>query len=184
VSPFVFVFEKIGVPAAASIINLVVITAAASSCNGGIFSTGRMLYTLGQNGQAPAFLGKLNSRHVPAAGIHVSALVMVIGVALNYLVPEEAFSWITSVAVTGALWTWMVIMIAHMKYRRAIAEGRATPVAYRMPGAPVANWLVIVLLLAVTAGLAFDAGTRVALYVAPIWVALLGIGYLSVRRRA
>jgi AAT family amino acid transporter/D-serine/D-alanine/glycine transporter len=182
VSPFVFVFDKIGVPAAASIINLVVITAAASSCNGGIFSTGRMLYTLGQNRHAPAVLGRLNSRHVPAAGIHLSALVMVIGVALNYLVPEEAFSWITSVAVTGALWTWIVIMISHLKYRRAVAEGRARAVAYRMPGAPVANWLVILFLLAVTVGLAFDAGTRVALYVAPIWVAILGIGYLSVRR--
>jgi AAT family amino acid transporter/D-serine/D-alanine/glycine transporter len=141
-----------------------------------------MLYTLGQNRQAPAFLGNLNSRHVPAAGIHVSALVMVLGVALNYLVPEEAFSWITSVAVTGALWTWIVIMLAHLKYRRAVAEGRATAVPYRMPGAPVANWLVILFLLGVTVGLAFDPGTRVALYVAPIWVALLGIGYLSTRR--
>jgi len=182
VSPFVFVFDKIGVPAAASIINLVVITAAASSCNGGIFSTGRMLYTLGQNRQAPAVLGKLNSRHVPAAGIHASALVMVLGVALNYLVPEEAFSWITSVAVTGALWTWIAIMIAHLKYRRAVAEGRAAAVPYRMPGAPVANWLVILFLVGVTVELAFDPGTRVALYVAPIWLALLGIGYLSTRR--
>jgi AAT family amino acid transporter/D-serine/D-alanine/glycine transporter len=182
VSPFVFVFDKIGVPAAASIINLVVITAAASSCNGGIFSTGRMLYTLGQSGQAPAGLGKLNSRHVPAAGIHLSALVMVIGVALNYLVPEEAFSWITSVAVTGSLWTWIIIMFAHLKYRQAIAAGRVQPVPYRMPGAPIANWVVIVFLLAVTAGLAFDSGTRVALYVAPIWFALLAVGYLKTRR--
>jgi AAT family amino acid transporter/D-serine/D-alanine/glycine transporter len=182
VSPFVFVFEKIGVPAAASIINLVVITAAASSCNGGIFSTGRMLYTLGQSGQAPAALGKLNSRHVPAAGIHLSALVMVIGVALNYLVPEEAFSWITSVAVTGSLWTWIIILFAHLKYRQAIAAGRVQAVPYRMPGAPVANWLVIAFLLAVTAGLAFDSGTRVALYVAPIWFALLAVGYLKTRR--
>jgi AAT family amino acid transporter/D-serine/D-alanine/glycine transporter len=182
VSPFVFVFEKIGVPAAASIINLVVITAAASSCNGGIFSTGRMLYTLGQSGQAPARLGTLNSRRVPAAGIHVSAVVMVIGVGLNYLVPEEAFSWITSVAVTGSLWTWIIILFSHIKYRQAIDAGRAQAVAYRMPGAPVANWLVIVFLLAVTVGLGFDSSTRVALYVAPLWFGLLAVGYYKTRR--
>ena len=184
VSPFVYVFEKIGVPAAAGIINLVVITAAASSCNGGIFSTGRMLYTLGQNGHAPAALGKLNSRKVPAAGIHLSALLMVLGVGLNYLVPEEAFSWITSVAVTGSLWTWIVIMASHAKYRQAIAAGRAQAVPYRMPGAPIANWLVIIFLLAVTVGLAFDKGTRVALYVAPLWFAILAIGWLRVRKPA
>jgi len=181
-SPFVYVFEKIGVPAAAAVINLVVITAAASSCNGGIFSTGRMLYTLGQNGHAPAALGKLNARHVPAAGIHLSAFVMLLGVGLNYLVPEEAFSWITSVAVTGSLWTWIVIMFSHVKYRQAVAEGRAQAVSYRMPGAPIANWVVIVFLLAVTAGLALDKGTRVALYVAPVWFGLLAVGYLRARR--
>ena len=61
------VFEKIGIPAAAGIINFVVITAAASSCNSGIFSTGRMLYTLAQFGQAPRIFGKVNAGHVPAA---------------------------------------------------------------------------------------------------------------------
>ena len=65
-SPFVMVFERIGIPAAAGIINFVVITAAASSCNSGIFSTGRMLYTLAQFGQAPRLLGKVNAGHVPA----------------------------------------------------------------------------------------------------------------------
>jgi AAT family amino acid transporter/D-serine/D-alanine/glycine transporter len=182
VSPFVYVFEKIGVPAAASVITLVVITAAASSCNGGIFSTGRMLYTLGQNGHAPARLGTLNERHVPAAGIHISALVMLLGVALNYFVPKEAFSWITSVAVTGSLWTWIIIMFSHMKYRKAVAAGSVKGVSYRMPGAPVANWLVIIFLLIVTAGLAFDSDTRVALYVAPLWFGLLALGWLKVRR--
>ena len=80
-SPFVMVFDRIGIPAAGGIINFVVITAAASSCNSGIFSTGRMLYTLAQFGQAPRFLGKVNAGHVPARGVTVSAAVMLIGVA-------------------------------------------------------------------------------------------------------
>jgi AAT family amino acid transporter/D-serine/D-alanine/glycine transporter len=176
-SPFVLVFDKVGVPGAASIINLVVITAAASSCNSGLYSTGRMLYTLAQRGQAPLRLGALNQRHVPAAGIHLSAAVMLIGVVLNYVVPEEVFTWVTSVSLVGALWTWVMIMLAHRNYRKQVQEGRARAVSYRMPGAPVANWLIIAFLIAVAAMLWLTPGTRVALYVAPIWFALLGIGY-------
>ena len=82
-SPFVMMFDKIGVPGAASIINIVVITAAASSCNGGIFSTGRMLYSLALEGQAPKVFGKLSARHVPVAGVHASVAVMLIGVVLG-----------------------------------------------------------------------------------------------------
>ena len=177
-SPFVFVFDKMRVPAAATIINIVVITAATSSCNSGIFSTGRMLYSLAQRGQAPAFLGQLSPQHVPAKGINVSAAVMLAAVLLNMVVPEKAFVWVTSVSTIGTLWTWGIIMIAHRNYRRAVAAGRAKPSTFRMPGAPFANWAVLVFLIAVTAMLALDADTRVALYVAPIWFGLLGVGYL------
>lgn len=177
-SPFVFVFDKMRIPAAASIINLVVITAATSSCNSGIFSTGRMLYSLAQRGQAPSALGQLSSQHVPSAGINVSAAVMLIGVVLNYVVPAKAFVWITSVSTIGTLWTWGIIMISHRNYRRAVAAGRARPSPFRMPGAPYANWLVIAFLLAVTAMLWLDDDNRIALYVAPFWFGLLGLGYL------
>jgi amino acid transporter, AAT family len=68
-SPFVLVVERLGIPAGADIINFVVITAAASSCNSGIFSTGRMLYGLARLGQAPRVFGKVSSRSVPAVGI-------------------------------------------------------------------------------------------------------------------
>jgi AAT family amino acid transporter/D-serine/D-alanine/glycine transporter len=64
-SPFVLVFEKIGIPAGAGIINFVVITAAASSCNSGIFSTGRMLYSLARVKQAPRGFGKVKAGTSP-----------------------------------------------------------------------------------------------------------------------
>jgi AAT family amino acid transporter/D-serine/D-alanine/glycine transporter len=183
-SPFVLVFDKIGIPGAAGLINLVVITAAASSCNGGLYSTGRMLYTLALRGQAPGIFGALSRRHVPVAGIHASAAVMLIGVVLNYVVPEQVFTWVTSIALIGTLWTWMIIMLSHRNYRQAVQEGRAPAVSYRMPGAPLANWLVIAFLLIVSAMLALDAGTRVALYVAPVWFGLLGIGYVRLKPRS
>jgi len=176
-SPFVLILDKIGASGAATVLNLVVITAAASSCNGGIYSTGRMLYTLALRGQAPQSFATLGVKQVPRSGIHASAAVMLIGVALNYVVPEEVFTWVTSIALIGTLWTWGIIMLSHHNYRRAVSAGRATATSYRMPGAPWANWGVIAFLLLVAVLLGFDAGTRVALYVAPFWFALLGVGY-------
>ncbi len=176
-SPFVSVFDKMGIPYAAGIINFVVLTAAASSCNSGIFSTGRMLYTLAHFGQAPKFLGEVSAQHVPSKAITLSAAVMFVGVVLNYLVPEEAFTYVTSVATVGAIWTWGVIIVAHMGYRKAVREGEAKPVSFRMPGAPVSSWFVLLFLTAGTVMLSLDAGNRVALYIAPVWFALLTIGY-------
>ncbi|HEY0766552.1 MAG TPA: amino acid permease [Steroidobacteraceae bacterium] len=183
VSPFVFVFERLRVPAAASIINVVVITAATSSCNSGLFSTGRMLWSLAQRGQGPRAFAALSPQHVPAAGIHASAAVMLLAVVLNYVVPEDVFTWVTSIALIGTLWTWGIIMVSHRNYRRAVQAGRAAAAPFRMPGAPFANWAVLAFLLAVSALLALDPGTRVALYVAPMWFALLAIGYARLKPR-
>jgi amino acid transporter, AAT family len=176
-SPFVFVFEKMRIPAAATIINLVVITAATSSCNSGIFSTGRMLFSLAQRGQAPRALAQLSSHHVPSNGINISAAVMLLAVAVNYMVPEKALVYLISISTIGTLWTWGIIMLAHRNYRRAVAAGNARASTFRMPGAPYADWLVIAFLLAVTAMLWRDEESRVALYVAPVWFAILGLGY-------
>lgn len=184
VSPFVFVFDKLQVPAAASLITAVVITAAASSCNSGLFSTGRMLWSLAQRGQGPRVFARLNSQQVPAAGIHASAAVMVLGVALNYLVPKEVFTYVTSIALIGTLWTWGIILVSHRNYRLAVRAGRVTAAPFRMPGAPYANWAVLAFLVVVSALLWLDKDTRVALFVAPFWFALLGVGYAWLRRRA
>jgi amino acid transporter, AAT family len=182
-SPFVFVFGQLGVAGAASIVNLVVITAAASSCNSALFSTGRMLWTLAQRGQGPRAFAGLNRRQVPASGIHASAAVMLIGVVLNYLVPARVFTMVTSIALVGTLWTWGIILVSHANYRRAVAAGRVAAAPFRMPGAPLANWLVLAFLVLVTVMLGRDPDTRVALYVAPVWFGLLIIGYFSTQRR-
>ena len=182
VSPFVYVFEKLRVPAAAGLITLVVITAAASSCNSGLFSTGRMLWTLAQRGQGPRAFGTLNAQRVPAAGIHASAAVMLIVVVLNFIVPKEVFTWVTSITLIGTLWTWGIIMVAHRNYRLAVQAGRARAAPFRMPLAPLANWVVLIFLVGVTAMLWLDKDTRVALYVAPFWFGLLWVSYKLLRR--
>ncbi|MGH8132992.1 MAG: proline-specific permease ProY, partial [Steroidobacteraceae bacterium] len=75
------------------------------------------------------------------------------------------------------------ILLSHRNYRRAVQAGRAAAAPFRMPGAPYANWVVLAFLVAVSALLALDPGTRVALYVAPLWFALLGVGYTRLKPR-
>src|SRR6516165_11392531 len=74
----------------------------------------------------------------------------------------QVFIWVTSVALIGTLWTWAIIMLAHRGYKKAVNEGRAHGVSFRMPGAPLANWLVVGFLIVVAALLSVEPGTRVA----------------------
>ncbi|TCS92067.1 amino acid permease [Hazenella coriacea] len=182
-SPFVLTFQHIGIPAAAGIINFVVLTAALSSCNSGIFSTGRMLYTLANSRQAPRMLGAVSKRKVPARGITLSAIALLFGVVLNYIMPEKAFIYITSVATSGALWIWGIILFSHIKYRQAVKQHKVRESSFKMPGAPWTNWIALFFLGFVAVLLGFNEETRVALYVAPIWFLILVISYQFVRRR-
>jgi len=182
-SPFVTVFSDIGIATAAGIVNFVVLTAALSSCNSGIFSTGRMLYTLSGVGQAPRRLHRVNSRQIPASAITISAVVMLLGVAINYVVPNKAFIYITSTATAGAMWTWGVIVISHLAYRRKLAQGAVAASPFRMPGSPVTNWIVVAFLAFVTVLLAFNSSQRVALYAGAVWAVVIVTAYALHRRR-
>ncbi|WP_372408927.1 amino acid permease [Streptomyces luteireticuli] len=184
VSPFVAAFAKIGIPAAAGIVNFIVLTSALSSCNaGGLYSTARMLRTASVNGHAPAALARLTPRGVPAAALCVSAVTMGLGVLLNALDPEHAFAYITSVSTGGAIMVWSVILVTHMRYRKAVAAGAAEASSYRMPGAPYTNVVALAFFALVTVLIAWSADTRVALYVMGVWVVLLVLGWAVLRRR-
>ncbi|HEY3424916.1 MAG TPA: amino acid permease, partial [Negativicutes bacterium] len=176
-SPFVLTFEKLGIRAAAGIINFVVLTAALSSCNGGIFSTGRMLYNLALQQKAPAMFGQLSSRHVPTKGILVSAVFLLIGVVLNYLVPAKVFTYVTSVATFGALWVWAIILVVQMKFRESLNPQQIAELKYPMPHYPFGNWLSLAFLVMVVIIMFFDADTRMALYIAPLWFGLVIASY-------
>ncbi|MGW4339050.1 amino acid permease [Rhodococcus koreensis] len=183
-SPFVKGFTHIGLPAAASIMNGVVLASALSSCSAGLFSNGRLLKKLAEDGVAPSRFKKTNSEHVPAAAIIASGLGMAIGVPVNALVPENAFSYITSIATIGAIWGWGVIVASHLAYRRRVARGEVRASSFRLPFATPLCWAVLIFLTFVTVLLAFDEGQRIALYALPFWALLLVGGYhLTTRRR-
>jgi AAT family amino acid transporter len=172
-SPFVITFERLGIKSAAGIINFVVLTAALSSCNGGIYSTGRMLYNLAEQGQAPRRFAATSSGGVPRRAIQISIIALLFGVLLNYLVPAKVFVWVTSIATFGAIWTWIIVLVTQMKFRRSLSATEREQLTFRMPFYPYGSWFALAFLALVIGLMAYFPDTRVALIIGPLWLVLL-----------
>jgi AAT family amino acid transporter/aromatic amino acid transport protein AroP len=171
-SPFVQIFSKMGIPAAATILNIVVLTAALSVYNSGIYSNARMLYALAQQGNAPKVFIKLNSKGIPVAGVLASSACTLIAVVLNYLVPGKVFLYLISIAVLAAVINWVMIVIANLKFRAA-KGAEAEKLEFKVPGYPFANYFCIAFLLMIV-GLMFQIDDmKLSLYVMPLWLAIL-----------
>jgi len=177
-SPFVLTFEQLGIPAAAGIINFVVLTAALSSCNSGIFSTGRMLFNLANHGEAPQKFSKLTKNGVPGYAIFASAGVLLVGVALNYVVPAKVFAWVTSIATFGAIWTWAIILLSQIRSRKNMSKKEVDKLKYKLPLFPYTSYLSLAFLAFVIVLMAFSPDTRIAIIIGPLWLVLLiGVYY-------
>jgi len=171
-SPFVQVFATVGISAAASIVNFVVLTSAASACNSGIFSTSRMIYSLAKEDNAPESMKKLTSTQVPFNATIFSAIVILISVILNYIIPEGVFVLITSISTFCFIFIWAIIVICHLKYRKTNPECAAKS-KFKMPLYPIMNYIILVFFAFVIVTLALNNETRVALFVTPIWFIIL-----------
>jgi len=172
-SPFVLTFQKIGIRGAAGIINFVVLTAALSSCNSGIFSTSRMLFDLAEHGEAPKNFGKITKSGVPGIAVLASAVILLIGVLLNYMVPAKVFTWVTSISTFGAIWTWGVILLSQIRYRKSLKDNESKKLKYRLPLYPFSSYLSLAFLGFVIVIMAVSRETRIAVIIGPIWIILL-----------
>ncbi|MET9254805.1 amino acid permease [Streptomyces sp. NPDC048182] len=183
-SPFVTVLSKAGVPAAGDVMNLVVLTAAMSSLNSGLYSTGRILRSMAMAGSAPKFTRVMNRSQVPYGGILLTCGICVLGVGLNYLVPSKAFEIVLNVASLGVISTWVIIMLCHLVFVRRARAGLATRPHFRLPGSPVTEIVTIAFLVAVLVLMGNDPDIgRKTLYLIPIIGAMLVAGWFGVRRR-
>lgn len=182
-SPFVAVFTKLGISDAAGVMNFVVLSAALSACNSGVFSTGRMLYTLAGQGEAPAFLGKLNANQVPVNGVLVSAGCLMTGVVLNYFIPAKVFTYVTSLGTFSCLWVWATIVVIQIRFRHSLSPAAAGRLVYPMPWYPVSGLLCLTALLGVAVIMSRDADTVPALILGPLWLLGLVVTYYCGQRR-
>lgn len=183
-SPFVMMFSLAGLSAAASIVNFVVITAAASSANSGVFSTGRMLFALADEGSAPTQFGRLSRDGVPSRALLATAALMLTAIPLLYERGSviSAFTLLTVVASLLFMFVWALIVVSYVVYRHRHPRRHANS-AYKMPGGTTMCWAVLVFFACVVGTLCIDRGTAVALAWVPLWFAILAAGWQVVRRR-
>jgi D-serine/D-alanine/glycine transporter len=184
-SPFVELFMLAGIPAAASLINFVVLTSATSSANSGIFSTSRMLYGLAEENHAPGLFARLSRAAVPSRGLMFSCVCLLGGAMLVYVVPNlvTAFTLVTTLSAVLFMFVWSLILIAYMTYRRKRPQLHAAS-TYKMPGGVFMCWACLVFFVFVLWLLTLQADTREALLASPVWFAILAVAYAWKGRRA
>ncbi|WP_312358400.1 amino acid permease [Stutzerimonas balearica] len=173
-SPFVQIFSLIGSDTAAHLLNFVVLTAALSVYNSGVYCNSRMLYGLAEQGDAPRALLKINRRGVPVLAIGVSALVTLACVLVNYLVPQNALELLMSLVVAALVINWAMISLAHLKFRKAMQQRGVEP-SFKAFWYPLSNYLCLAFVAAILVIMLWIPGIRMSVYAIPFWVLLLWV---------
>lgn len=173
-SPFVMIFSHIGIPSAAHILNVVVLCATISVYNGGLYSNGRMLYNLACQGDAPRVFTRLGKRRIPWVAVLFSSACTGLIIPLNILLPEGAFMRVMALVTAAMVITWVVIVIVHIRFRRA--HDRAE-LHFPAPFFPWINYLCIAFLLLILGIMWHIESMRMAVYVLPIWLGIVWLGY-------
>lgn len=180
-SPFVRAFGAVGIPYAAAIMNLVVITAALSSANTNLYLSTRMLYSLARGHYAPAGLGRLSGKGVPHRALAASSLGMAIAILLAIYVPKRAFLLMYGSAVSGMYFVWIVILLAHFRFRRSMGpKVNALPLRLRM--FPLSNIVGILSLVALGFSTFYVDGLQYSVPIFAVLLAIMSGMYWSVRR--
>lgn len=177
-SPFVQIFSNLGIGSAATILNIVVISAAVSAINSDIFGAGRMMYGLAQQGQAPKGFAQLSKQGVPWMTVVVMGAALLGGVVLNYLIPENVFLLIASIATFATVWVWLMILFTQVAMRRSMTKEQVAELKFPVPFWPYAPAAAIVFMLFVFGVLGYFPDTQAALMVGAVWIVLLIVAYL------
>jgi L-asparagine transporter-like permease len=177
-SPFVDVFDKIGVHFAAQIMSIVVITAALSAFNSCLYSAARMLANLAKHKSAPAFLSQVDQHQVPKNAVIVTSMIVALTVLLNYFVPEKAITYLIAVTTTSIIITWTTILICHAGFRRNTAHHE---IKYKLPFYPYTNLFAFGLLASVVIIMFFMEEMKMAVYLMPFWISIVTLLYFIAR---
>lgn len=175
-SPFVLIFHAMNSNLVATVLNVVVLTAALSVYNSGVYCNSRMLLGLAQQGNAPRALLKVNRRGIPLTALAVSAVATGICVLVNYFMPGQAFELLMGLVVSALIINWAMISIIHLMFRRAKrAEGKTT--AFQSLGYPLTNYLTLAFLAGILVVMFLTPGLRLSVYLIPVWLVVLGVSY-------
>ncbi|OCA81641.1 amino acid permease [Bacillus sp. FJAT-27225] len=185
-SPFVTVFDMVGIPYAADIMNFVILTAILSVGNTGLFACTRILYSLSETGMAPKLFGKLDKRGVPLYSLAVTLGFALLSLLTSVVAADTLFVILLAVSGIGGTLTWLVIAVAQIGFRRQFIKngGKLEDLKFRVRLYPFVPILCIVICLFIFGFMAFDATQRTSLY----WgfgfiAACYGYYYLKFKRK-
>ncbi len=174
-SPFVMIFSQLGIGWAAHLLNFIILTAALSVYNSGMYANSRMLYGLAQQGNAPAVFKKVNKEGVPIPAVLLSAVLIFGCVLLNYFVPENALGHLMYVVVGALVLNWAMISLTHLKFRSAM-KTLHHKVSFPALWSPVSNYIVL-LFIAVVLYIMWTQGFKESVIMIPIWIVLMYVLY-------
>ncbi|UTP73982.1 amino acid permease [Staphylococcus epidermidis] len=184
-SPFVKLFTLIGVPFAAGIVNFVVLTAAASATNSGIYSNSRILFGLAKQGLGPKVLTKTNSNGVPYLSMLVSSITLLIAALLNFVFPDaiKLIIYVTTLSTVLFLVVWGMIIVSYIAYVKKNPEQHQSS-AFKLWGGKIIAYIVLSFFIFIFILLFFSKDTRVAIFISPLWFIFLFFYYKKYKNNA
>ena len=179
-SPFVMIFSQLGIGWAAHLLNFIILTAALSVYNSGMYANSRMLFGLAQQGNAPKVFLKVNKSGVPIPAVLFSAMLIFGCVLLNYFVPEDALGHLMYVVVGALVLNWAMISLTHLKFKQAMNKIGAIT---KFPAlwSPLGNALVL-LFIATVLYIMWTQGFKESVLMIPIWIVVMFLLYKSLRK--
>jgi AAT family amino acid transporter len=183
-SPFVKVFQLIGVPAAAHLVNFVVITAAASSMNCNLYLVSRMIFSLSRGGYAPAVFGQVSKRGFPFNALLISAAGLFAATLVAYFYPRSAYVYLFGVSLFGGLFVWLMIFVTHLFFRHKWEALGRPRLPVHLIGYPYTSILGVAMLVAILTTTWWVEGMRITLIAGIPWLVFISVAYFLVNKKA
>lgn len=181
-SPFVATFAKVGITFAAGLINFVVLTAAMSGCNSGIFSASRMTLNLSQKGMLPKFFRKVMKNGVPIWTVTAIAIGILVGALLNVILPlfikgaDSIFVYVYSASILPGMVPWFMILISHLRFRKNHSEELKNH-PFKMPGGAITNYITMAFFIMVLIVMLFNKETVVSVVIGIVFLGFMTLFY-------
>jgi gamma-aminobutyrate permease len=182
-SPYVAVLDQIGLPAAGTVMDVVVLTAVLSCLNSGLYTASRMAFSLSGRGDAPKSWRKVSTAGVPWIAVLASTVVGFLTVALNFVVPDEVFSVLLNTSGAIALFVWLAIACAQLRMRRRLEREEPDRLVLKMWAFPYLTWVAIVAMVLLITGMVLDdSGRPQALASLGLAAVVITVGIVRQRR--
>ena len=163
-SPFVKVMTAVNISGASGVVNFVILIAAISAMNSQLYITSRMMFSLSCAGYAPKQLSRLNKRGIPVLGLLLSTGGIAVATVLSVVAPDKSFTLMMAVSMFGALFTWFMIFVTHLFFRKKWRNENSQALPFRMPGFPYLTCLGGALMLAIMVTTAFTKEFQMTLF--------------------